>query len=150
MAKVQPALVDVFRKLVSGRAPWPLYLHGAVGGGKTCAALALADFIDTAVYFTAEDLADQQMRDGIDWEIVRTKGLAMLDELGERERVGDLHYSVVKKFCDAREVYAGRVAIYIGNLKPSELATLYDDRICSRVLAGTRFELVGDDRRATR
>jgi hypothetical protein len=150
MALVPTPLITLFRQLLAGNARWPLYLHGPAGGGKTCAALALCDWVETATYVTTEDLAAAQMSDrGADWQAVQTKGLAVLDELGERERVGDLQHTVVKKFADLREVYAGRVAIYISNLRPSQLPSLYDDRVCSRILSGTRFELAGEDRRCT-
>jgi len=147
MPRVHRGLVDIFRRLAAGKAPWPLYLHGPAGSGKTCAALALCDFADTAGYWTVESLCDQQLAGQADWEAVANKALAVLDELGERERPGDLHHTVVKRFLDAREIHAGRMGIYISNLKPSDLSKLYDDRVCSRVLCGARFELQDEDRR---
>ena len=85
-----------------------------------------------------------------EFQRIAEKDLAVLDELGQRATVGDLHYSAVKKFADARELHAGRVAVYISNLGPKGFAALYDDRISSRVLCGSRYELKGRNRRAAR
>ena len=152
---VDSGLLDVFRALVSGRAPWPLYLFGLTGAGKTMAALCLCDVAQTAAYWAVEELCDFVMRENPaevqgEFQQIAEKGLAVLDELGQRATVGDLRYSAVKKFADARELHAGRVAVYISNLAPKAFAGLYDDRICSRVLGGTRYELKGRDRRAVR
>jgi hypothetical protein len=54
---------------------------------------------------------------------------------------------VVKNFADARAINARGVAVYVSNVAPNELASMYDDRICSRLLCGTWFELKGPDRR---
>ena len=154
MALVDAGLMALFRKLVSGQEPWPLFLHGPSGGGKTLASLCLCDIADTATYATVEELADLTMRGepaAVDhrWQAIATKRLAVLDELGCRSRIPDLHYSVTKKFADERELRAGRVSIFISNVKPKIIQDLYDDRIAGRVLCGTRFELDAKNRRAT-
>lgn len=149
---VDPALLRVFIGLADGRLAWPLLLWGPPGRGKTCAALALCDVAETAAFWTAEDLATFVLRreaaevDG-EYRHLGGKALTVLDELGTRERVGDLAYSTVKRFADVREQQAGRVAIYVSNVPPHELSSLYDDRLASRLLCGTVFELTGADRR---
>ncbi len=154
MAQVDQALVSTFRKLAGGAQPWPLFLFGPTGAGKTLAALSLCDHARTASYHTAEGLCDttielkyrpDELRDL--WETIATKDLVVLDEIGIRGQASDFAYTTLKRLADAREMHAGRVAIYISNLPPREVATLYDDRICSRLLCGTRFELKGRDRR---
>jgi chromosomal replication initiation ATPase DnaA len=155
MGRVDDGLVAMFRSLVAGKAPWPLYLHGLVGTGKTRAALCLCDFADSAVYFTVDSLADMVMAKSAadaetQWEKIRTKALVVLDEIGEREAVGDLQATTFKKFLDSREWHAGRVAVYVSNLSPDDLPKLYDDRIISRLLSGTVHELRGPDRRRER
>lgn len=152
---VDPALLRVLGDLAEGRAPWPLLLYGNCGSGKTSAALALADIIETASYHTAESLASFVMNHHgheaeAELDRIGGKHLAILDELGTRLNVGDLAYSVVKRFADVREIEARRVAIYISNVPPAKLAELYDDRIYSRLTCGTVFELTGDDRREVR
>ena len=155
MAMVNSALVDTFRRLAEGRAPWPLFLYGPAGGGKTSACLAMCDIVRTACYWTIDGLCEAVLKSSpaetnCVWEAIEAKDLAVLDELGARERIGDLHYSAVKRFADAREVHGSRRAIYISNARPQELAALYDDRIISRLLCGTKFELGGRDRRLVR
>jgi hypothetical protein len=84
------------------------------------------------------------------WGEIERKELAVLDDIGCRERVGDLAYRMVKKFADIRE-FNGKVAsIFISNLRPKQLAEVYDDRVASRLLSGTVFELTGVDRRVKR
>ena len=147
--QVESRLLLLFRDLAAGREEWPLLLFGSVGTGKTRAALVLADRAETASYFTVDTLCDLVVSGGAGpawWEILEGKELAILDELGCRQSVGDLHYASVKKFLDTREL-AGRRSILIANQSPDELRLLYDDRICSRALCGTWFELKGPDRR---
>ena len=152
MELVDAELVAVLRELAIGRQSWPLLLHSQPGRGKTLAALALCDRAETACYHTIEGLCDATMRDEpVDlaqkWEAIEKRSLAVLDELGCRERVTDLHYASVKRFADARELYAGRVAVYVSNVDPKVIGTLYDGRIASRLLCGTWYELKGNDRR---
>lgn len=151
MDMVDPALLDVLRRLATGKERWPLFLSGPSGSGKTATALALCDFAESATYTTAEDLADRIMAGDGDaaWELIAERDLAVLDEIGERQQVGDLAYRAVKKFADIRSTEAGSVAVYISNCQPSEIQSLFDDRVASRLLCGTSFELTGDDRRFT-
>ncbi len=140
----------MFVALVNGEAQWPLFLHGNTGRGKTCAALALCDWAVHSIYRTVDDLCDSIMdrsKPASPWDWLTNPDLAVLDELGARENVGDLHYSAVKRFTDWREMKSRRVAIYISNHGPDAIEKLYDDRIASRILCGTWFELGGDDRR---
>lgn len=152
---VDPALLRVLGDLAEGRAAWPLLIFGDCGTGKTSAALALADIVETASYHTAEGLASFVMNRGgnesdAEFDRIGGKHLAILDELGTRLNVGDLAYSVIKRFADVRELEAHRVAIYVSNVTAEKLGELYDDRIYSRITGGTVFELTGPDRREAR
>ncbi len=147
-AQVDQGLVQLLRRLVTGQARWPLYLHGPAGSGKTLAALCLCDVTIQAVYQTVEQISDVVFQPGEwIWRAAKERELCVLDELGAREKVTDPHYQAVKKFADARELYANRVAVYISNLRPKELVAVYDDRIGSRMLCGELFCLGGVDRR---
>lgn len=96
-------------------------------------------------YLNAEDAADAVMHGTqIVWEVIEQRHLVVLDELGSREKVGDLHYQAVKRITDLRD---NQPTIYIANLAPAALARCYDDRIASRILCGSIFELSGNDRR---
>lgn len=166
IAEIDPALRQTIRQLVQGEERWPLFLFGAVGTGKTCAALALLDHADCyeggrsgkGKYLTATELAElvieaQQGRlyDGdypagvqTVWRGLSTAPLVVLDELGARERVSDHAYGVVKRLIDLRE---GLPLVAISNLDLGTLAQRYDDRIASRLAAGTVCRLEGEDRR---
>jgi len=150
---VAPVLRDVLRELAFGRARWPLLLIGDVGVGKTRAALCLADMSRTAAYTTVDRLCDRVMAstpDGIKalWEKLGRNDLAILDEIGQRDKVTDLALCAIQRHLDVREACAGRVGIYITNVATDGLSELYGDRIMSRLLAGTVFTLDGPDRRA--
>lgn len=43
LAEVPPLLRQYVDELRAGRRKWPLFLHGPVGSGKSCAALCLVD-----------------------------------------------------------------------------------------------------------
>jgi DNA replication protein DnaC len=144
MREVNPDLRACFGLLCRGKGKWPLFLHGEPGRGKTCAALALADYLNAAYYRTAEQLVDELLGGGWADRWLRDPSLAILDELGTRERNSDVHYQVVQRFSDLRDC---RPAIYISNLTPEEIPKAYDDRIASRILCGTWFHLAGPDRR---
>ena len=160
MDAVDSGLRYVFRRLINGHERWPLYLFGKPGRGKTCASLALLDHIPWTMarrdfpfvsyiiggrYWVAEELINYLLNH--EWDTrIKDCSLAVLDELGERIKNTDLHYTAVKRFADDR---IHKPTIYISNLHPDEIAKAYDDRIASRILCGTCYELTGDDRRMT-
>lgn len=150
--RVDRKLFDTFRGLCRGEKPWPLFLTGPTGTGKTYAALALLDGIRGGTLFTTVPrLRERLFRDPVDFDRITGEqtALAVLDELGVRGDVSDFEFEAVARFADQREQTAGSAAIYISNHPPEEIAKIYDERIESRVLGGTWFELKGDDRRLT-
>lgn len=89
------------------------------------------------------------------WTFVREAKLLVLDDLrkpSDREqRLGDDHFGILKRILDLR---LGRPLIVTSNVNPyeregygSDLVRLFDDRVASRILCGTRIELKGSDRR---
>lgn len=150
LTEVEPKLFELLRKLFEGEAPWPLYLYGPSGTGKTAAALCACDIARTATYIDCESLADKVASGEDPWRRVREKHLACLDEIGARLKPGDLHYQAVKRFADERELHAGRVAIYVANVNPDQLIEMYDDRIGTRLLSGKVYRLTGENRRQGR
>lgn len=159
--RISQPLRDVIRHLVSGKSPWPLYLTGAAGGGKTSAALCLLDHAG-GFYWTASELCRQLIecqqgratwsfegRSGsltvpAFWRQQGSASLVVLDEIGARDRATDHHYECVKDLIDCREQ---KPFVVIGNLSFEAVAKIYDDRIVSRLAAGTVFSLTGDDLR---
>jgi DNA replication protein DnaC len=169
IAAVDPVLKGVLRELVTGKRNWPLFMYGEPGTGKSCAALALCDYLLAAdyVFMTAAELTSRVMDtfgkpERFDWRIfapyrekleglvergpVKATGsrLVVLDELGTRTNVSDTHYECVQKVLDMRE---GVPLILISNLDARGLAKVYDDRIASRCSSGTVVPLKGRDRR---
>lgn len=131
-----------------GETDWPLTMLGGVGVGKTCAALCMLDAAQRGVnpikYVTAADLvsAITATRMGLPasetpaeiWRHWKRCKLVVLDEIGARERVSDAHYEIVKQAIDYRQ---GKPAVFVSNLTLDRLAEVYDDRIASRLQAGT-------------
>jgi hypothetical protein len=181
LAGVDSSLRAVFRRLVAGEAPWPLYLFGRAGTGKTSAALVLLDHcgrpprendipcrdLHDWLYGYAEvrALAGLRIRadEGKFWTAGDSGGftvnwrwllsawqsfpLAVLDEIGIGATTSDFKLDVLLEVLNARCDDPVRPLVVTGNLAPKELESVYDDRIASRVLAGTVFQLDGNDRR---
>jgi hypothetical protein len=158
--QIAPELLDLFGQLCDGMKPWPLFVHGPVGTGKTCAALALAD-ITGGHYGTLEEACSAVIQGRYIWwersvctsdELpVRPEDrfyrLAIVDEIGERSKIGDLQYTTLKGILDHQEFENRRAGVYLSNLTPSAIASMFDDRIASRLTCGTVFRLAGRDRR---
>lgn len=157
--RIDRDLRQVMRACLAGESPWPLFLHGPAGGGKTCAALCLLDCAGGLYYGVPElcqVLVDSQqgrlwneaetmhLYPLAFWRKIGEASLLVLDEIGARQLVSDHHYDAVKRCLDERE---GKPAIYISNLNLASVAGLYDDRIASRLAAGSIVELAGADRR---
>lgn len=138
-------LRQLFFALASGQRPWPLYLHGDIGHGKTRAVLAFCDRVVTARYWSVDSLMDAIVCREAPWHGWQTD-LAVLDELGlpRAGNAAEFDYSAVKQFLDWREC---RPAIYVSNLAPTGIYRLYDDRLESRVTSGTVYRLLDRDRR---
>jgi DNA replication protein DnaC len=161
---IPQALRRAIRECVKGDRRWPLFVRGAPGRGKTCAALLLLDHAG-GFYVTASSLADWvnaaafgrlewstlQLADNVGkpdptrlWTVLAKTSLVVLDDIGTREKVSDAHYETIKRLLDEREK---RPLMVLSNLSLDELAALYDDRIASRLASGTCLELAGEDRR---
>ena len=137
---------SAIRRCVAGASPWPLVFWGRPGSGKTCAALCLLDSVGgLTVYRTLGDACDeliQAMNGELTWgeykaspkawwEKWETARLAVLDELAIREKTTDHEYQTVKRAIDLRY---GKPLVLISNHSPG---TIYDERISSRMQAGT-------------
>ena len=67
----------------------------------------------------------------------------VLDDVGQRTKVSDCQYDAIKIALDRRE---GRPLLITTNLSLFDLATVYDERISSRLMGGTVIETSGDRR----
>lgn len=169
-----PAVRPVMRRLALGKAPWPWFLFGSVGTGKTCAALCLLDFAG-GEYYTAGGWAEtlNQARDGrltgrvwsrtgpwgdskpIEgmvwpenlWSIAARAPLFVLDEVGARKTITDHQYECVKRLIDDRH---GKPLVMISNHDLQTIGELYGAPVADRLHAGTVTELSGPSRRGVK
>jgi hypothetical protein len=162
----------LIHELAEGRRPWPLFLFGEAGSGKSCAGLCMVDVFG-GMYVELPTLCDmitdaqfgrllwssghprttrdiwsawhglvETKEDGNTIQRVTTP-LGVLDEVGTRTNISDHHYATLKKAIDLRE---GRPTVYISNLDLDGISKAYDDRIASRLAAGTVYRTRGDRR----
>lgn len=142
---------------------WPLYIWGGTGRGKTfAAALVYALWQNPAYWTSLVDLCDTlrgyqsnhtqmihcasqdlELSHSGFWKKLRTIGLVVVDEIGSSEGKTQ-RYDAVLRLLDER---ASRPMILTGNVHPEKLPEIYDERVQSRILAGTLLELGGVDRR---
>jgi hypothetical protein len=158
---IPPILRNGIRATITAESPWPLFVYGPEGVGKTCAGLCLLDWsdglYDTVSGLCARLIQSQQGRlewnhEGRGgtlwpeqvWKLIRSARLYVLDELGARERVSDAHYEVVKTAIEEREY---KPLVVLSNISLAAIHDLYDARISSRLAAGTVIEISGSDRR---
>jgi DNA replication protein DnaC len=140
-------------------------MHGAIGCGKTCAALAMADRVTRCFYYGMRELADALLaaRDGnycrelpdgsleetsegwLRWSVDKTQ-LLIMDELGTR-KAGDFELATLHWLLDKR---VNRPTILLSN-QPlygrDSIAELYDARVADRIRGGTVIHYPGDSRR---
>lgn len=158
VAQIDP---DAWRQMntwLSGGGQWPLVLTGGVGTGKTCAACCLLDQVQRGRYWTFPQLCEHLIALGRGevefgqqtdtpqrwWRRYAELDLVVIDELGTRDRVTDFQRETAQRSLDER---IGRPTAVVSNLSLGELAGLYDDRIASRLAAGTLLRFEGPDRR---
>ncbi len=165
MAQIPDLLRSAIRAMVKGEKPWPLFIYGPAGTGKTCAVLCLLDFISDGDYYTASGLCETVIQSQAGrlewyhegyggtlwpekfWSKFAAKSLVVLDEIGTRDKVSDHHYECIKRVLDDRH---GKPLILLSNLDLTTLARVYDDRIASRMAGGTVVKLDGPDMRLQR
>jgi len=161
---ISEVVQKTIRDLIHGRRPWPLLLQGGAGSGKTCAAMVLVDRSGASIYVKMIDLSTaisdaqfgripflkyggQRTRSEAElWEGWIACNVAVLDEIGSREKVSGHAYDVLLEAVNLR-IDAERPLVVITNLNQKALAAVYDDRLASRLNSGTILELSGDRRR---
>lgn len=155
---INPNLRRAIQGCLSAELPWPLLIHGQTGSGKTYAALCLIDayggWFETAGGLTAMLISAAQghlqwggghSRTAEEvWQDWKRAQIVVLDELGTR-KASDFTCDIVRQAIDTRD---GKPAVFIANDTLVDLAAAYDDRVASRLAAGTVFELTGDRRLA--
>jgi DNA replication protein DnaC len=165
-SRIPEALAATLRDCTDGREPWPLFAYGPAGVGKTCAALYLADRVIGSVVFRdfqglCDEAADAKLgrlmwygthsstiaTPEMLWTRFGAYTLAVIDEIGTRNTVTDHAYETLKHAIDARFRLP---LVLVSNLDLDELARLFDDRVASRIAAGTQVCVNGPDQRLQR
>lgn len=165
IALIPSALRSIIAEMVEGTKPWPLTILGAIGSGKTCAALALGDHVYGSMYETFRghcDLIRTAEAGKMDWyengrggkvhahqiwRGYRAAPLVVIDEVGSREKVTDFQYDCLYDMLEEREYLP---LLVVSNLTMAGLAANFDERVTSRLMAGTVVTVEGDDRRDPR
>jgi DNA replication protein DnaC len=131
------------------QSEWPLYMHGRPGTGKTClAALIFAAYKRQPFWRRADELLIEigtSRTDGYGSLKSKLNGspCVFLDDLGVRPPTE----AMTQALFDLMELRARRPLVIVSNHSPDALAKIYDERIVSRITAGTTLEIAGKDRR---
>lgn len=156
--KLATHLRDAVKSCMEGKSPWPLFVHGECGSGKTCAALCVLDFVGRGIYLTVEEwveMCDEARKGRLQFssgykrtlselrEAYKNAPMVVLDELGNR-KLPDRDYTNLHWAIDVRE---GKPLVCCSNENLSEIVKIYDDRIASRLRGGTVVFLEGDRRK---
>lgn len=153
---VRATLGDVIR----GEKPWPVLLFGGVGTGKTCASLCILDYFgglyNTSIALRDELIAAQKgnsyWTSGYPrttteiWNGIKSTNLLVLDELAGRQQESEFQCEVTQRVIDHRH---GTPLVVISNRNLGQISRILDDRIASRLAAGTVICTNGADRRVT-
>lgn len=163
-SKVSPSLLATVRNASRSQA-WPLVLWGNVGSGKTClSALIYASWNNANVrWINAVEFARrvQTVRkegqipiagsaytvgETSLWETtVDTPSLLVVDDLGITDPTPS-QVAIIYELIDRRR---NKPMIVSTNLDLNEIEQLYDDRIASRLSAGTIIQFATRDLRAS-
>ena len=180
LAEVPADLRAKIRALVSGKLPWPLYLFGDAGTGKTCASLVMLDHCGSdafakscsdpirpwlAGFIDVRSIAgvkintdkgkyrwgDEDREEAARWDrlmkVVFRRPLVVFEEIGVGREAADFRLDVLLEVLEQRANDPVRPFVVTTNIKPSELATIYDDRVADRILCGTIHRMEGQSRR---
>lgn len=145
----QPDRIQSAVKTVWQERRFPLYIHGPTGTGKSClAALVFSMLHHMPMWRRADEfLIDIATKRNDGWgalkEKIRHSPCLFLDDLGLRPPTESMFHALF----DVMELRANRPLVICSNKTLSQLAALYDDRIISRLSAGTQLLIDGEDRR---
>lgn len=142
--RIPTILRKALEALLTGRTPWPGYVFGTAGVGKTCAGLWVFDHF-CAMWLDTYRLADicwDSVTETFLWRHASEMPLVIVDEVGAA--CGERAYLGIKRLADLR---GRRPTLWLSNLSPQCLLETFDDRLYSRLCCGTVVEVQGPDQR---
>ena len=144
----QAEQVQQMLRAVQREAAWPLYIYGNPGSGKTCiAALIYEAFTRRPMWSRADDFLLEYVDRGDGRKALQSKvegtPCLFLDDLGVRPPTPPMLQAIF----DVLEMRKGRPVVIVSNHDLRKLSEIYDERIVSRLSAGTVLEIRGQDRR---
>lgn len=143
------AKLEKWIKSASQDRRFPIFIHGGTGTGKTCLAALLYQTADSPLWRRCDDflLSLATSRGDVFFRTEQAKATScsclFLDDIGLREPTETMQQILF----DFLELRKGKPMVITSNHSPEGLTDLYDDRIRSRILAGTIIEMKGPDRR---
>lgn len=161
-SRIPPETMATLRKHAA-RGEWPFYFKGEVGRGKSYTAAAVyRRWTGRARWMSFVEFCDRSMRlakEGelniyVDgrlceytreswWRGIADMGLVVLDEIGS----GMSHEWRNETLWNLLEKRKGKPLILTGNLTLDQLRTKFDERVQSRIKAGTIIDFTGRDLR---
>jgi DNA replication protein DnaC len=157
--RVPAAIREAGNKVWLNETPWPFVMLGEAGSGKTCAALLMLDKCEGSTWYQTFDQLCERARFAKLGQLQTSRGysvsetevwqeyveahFAVLDDIGIRERASDHVYECLYRALTKREE---RSLVCASNLTLAELELLFDDRVTSRLSAGTVVHVGGDQR----
>lgn len=180
IAQIDESLRAKLRSLIGGHLPWPLYMWGESGLGKTSAALCILDhcgkdsnrgtcspeivewmagFIDIRTIAGVRINCDKgkiwwasdERTETTSWstlmKVIERQPVTVLDEIGVGREAADFKLDTLIEVLDRRANRPVKPFIVTGNVPPSQIAEIYDDRVADRILCGTVAKMEGTTRR---
>jgi DNA replication protein DnaC len=143
------AMLKRLNSLSHDESEWPLYIHGKPGTGKTCiAALIYGAYKRRPMWRRADELLIEIGTSRADGyaalkEKLQKSPCVFMDDLGVRQPTE----AMTQAMFDLMELRARRAMVIVSNHTPDALAKIYDERIVSRITAGTTLYIGGKDQR---
>lgn len=165
---VPDVLADAFRDCRFGASPWPLFVFGGAGVGKSRFGMLVRDWYGGCYCDFADLLAEYvlirrgllvaddahfwpesgtyNINEGRWIQGLRTPRMFILDDIGRKsDTEAGTAVDLLTRFLDVRD---GHPTVVISNHDIPKLAEVYeDDRVISRLSAGSACEVVGPDMR---
>jgi hypothetical protein len=169
--RLERPLVNVITELAAGRSRWPLFVTGCAGSGKTNVLRVVCDY-GSGLYGTLDDWFDGllacvrgearerswsgelEVTPALYWRRLAEATLVAVDEVAHRGNVVAHHFGTpydhagfLKRLLDVRE---GLPLLVASNLPLEAAGAAYDERVASRLGAGSVYMMMSGDRRQGR